>query len=180
MSLDTSKIQVWRWSLCSGAATSRGSSGWQSWTPSSTCLAYRLLNLRRWIWKDMFSLLEGQRVVAKKKRDERNDLHYSPFDKGGVVSEEFITALGCAESVDRKRSQSHPWKVPDHIWQEPSCCLHWRWLKFLKILNLPLNFRSVSVKFGLEVWAEGDSSEQFHQKLKEVAIFAFSPVIQFS
>ena len=29
-------------------------------------------------------------------------------------------------------------------------------------------FRSVSVKFGLEVWAEGDSSELFHQKLKEV------------
>jgi len=27
--------------------------------------------------------------------------------------------------------------------------------------------RSVSVKFGLEVWAEGDSSELFHQKLKE-------------
>ena len=56
----------------------------------------------------MFSLLEGQRVVAKKKRDKRNDLHCPPFNKGGVVSEEFITALGCAEPVDRKRSQSHP------------------------------------------------------------------------
>ena len=36
-----SKMQVQIWNLCSGAAMSRGSSGWQSWTPSSTCLAWR-------------------------------------------------------------------------------------------------------------------------------------------
>ena len=31
-------------------------------------------------------------------------------------------------------------------------------------------FRSVSVKFGVEVWAEGDTAELFHQNLKQVVI----------
>ena len=33
-------------------------------------------------------------------------------------------------------------------------------------------FRSVSVKFGVEVWAEGDTAELFHQNLKQVVIYA--------
>ena len=45
MWMTPSKMQVQRWSLSSGAAMSRDSSGWPSWTPSSTCLAWRSLLL---------------------------------------------------------------------------------------------------------------------------------------
>ena len=33
---------------------------------------------------------------------------------------------------------------------------------------ISMNPRSVSIKFGLEVWAEGDSNDLFHQNLKQV------------
>ena len=90
--------------------------------------------------------------------------------KGGVVGEELITALGCTEPVDGRRGKSHPWKVSDHLTSIKHIISDHKLVSFRiwPYWSDPWFFRSVSVKFGLEVWAEGDSSELFHQKLKEV------------
>ena len=133
-------MQVRRWSLCSGAAMSRGSSGWQSWTPSSTCLACRqvlqstpLLDCppSKLFFSGLFSFKINVFRLSSFKikmfrmssfKIKKNDcppsrsksFGLSSF-KGGVVGEELITALGCTEPVDGRRGKSHPWKVSDHL-----------------------------------------------------------------